>query len=87
MGNGNVLKEIKKKAENNLIALDNKINETEKIKYDHYAIFLIDKEIKFTLKNIKKLKKTPKEQKEIETLVKNHNELRKKYENIRGDLL
>ena len=88
MGNSEV-KKTKSQCESDLELLDKKISYAlSHYKYDHYAIFLIYQEIKFTIDQLNKLSLTNKSQiAKFNSLQKQFEDLTKLYETIRGDTM
>ena len=88
MGNSEV-KKAKSQCESHLELLDKKISYAlSHYKYDHYAIFLIYQEIKFTIDQLNKLNLTNKSQiAKFNSLQKQFEDLTKLYETIRGDTM
>ena len=88
MGNSEV-KNAKSQCESDLELLDKKISYAlSHYKYDHYAIFLIYQEIKFTIDQLNKLNLTNKSQiANFNSLQKQFEDLTKLYETIRGDTM
>ena len=88
MGNSEV-KKTKSQCESDLELLDKKISYAlSHYKYDHYTIFLIYQEIKFTIDQLNKLNLTNKSQiAKFNSLQKQFEDLTKLYETIRGDTM
>lgn len=88
MGNSEV-KKTKSQCESDLELLDKKISYAlSHYKYDHYMIFLIYQEIKFTIDQLNKLNLTNKSQiAKFNSLQKQFEDLTKLYETIRGDTM
>lgn len=88
MGNSEV-KKTKSQCESDLELLDKKISYAlSHYKYDHYMIFLIYQEIKFTIDQLNKLNLTNKSQiAKFYSLQKQFEDLTKLYETIRGDTM
>ena len=88
MGNSEV-KKTKSQCESDLELLDKKISYAlSHYKYDHYMIFLIYQEIKFTIDQLNKLNLTNKSQiAQFNSLQKQFEDLTKLYETIRGDTM
>ena len=88
MGNSEV-KKTKSQCESDLELLDKKISYAlSHYKCDHYAIFLIYQEIKFTIDQLNKLNLTNKSQiAKFNSLQKQFEDLTKLYETIRGDTM
>ena len=77
-------KEKRNKIKKELNLLNEKIDELEKSKANHYHVFTVCEDISKTFKKIKKEIKTDKENELYDILYKDYSNLIKEYESIRG---